>query len=228
MSIPLRNGQITRDVRLGRLTYFDPRSKQYQIINKVAQTNLKTTLWNCNTHLNQGREGACVGFGCVHELISTPVPAILDDNYAQMVYTEAKKIDPWEGEDYIGTSVLAGVEVIRRLGWIEGYYWAFSFSDFLVGLSNSGPAVIGVRWTQGMKDPNNKGFIKPTGRFLGEHCLIVKGIDIDKEFITLHNSWGPRWGMQGDCYISFNDMKILLEDKGEAVFFTGRKNILDV
>jgi hypothetical protein len=61
---------------------------------------------------DQGAEGACVGFGS-----SRAMTLLNRRRYdARWLYHEAQKIDEWSGEDYEGTSVRAGMDVLRDVG----------------------------------------------------------------------------------------------------------------
>jgi len=221
--IQLRGGQLTRHRSLDRVVYYDPRSRQYPVRSLVGGLQPRTHAWACNAHLDQGREGACVGFGITHELISEPaVVAGRTEATALQLYKAAKEIDPFPGDEYEGTTVLAGMEVVRRQGWIDGYYWAFGLDDLIVGISHHGPAVMGLAWFEGMRDPDAAGFIRVTGGVLGGHCLLCKGVDVEGKYFIMHNSWGPGWGLDGDAFISFSDMDKLLSENGEAAFFVGR------
>ena len=61
---------------------------------------------------NQGAEGACVGFG-ISRLASQLNRKLYDGFW---LYHEAQKIDEWPGEDYDGTSVRAGLDILRKRG----------------------------------------------------------------------------------------------------------------
>ena len=61
---------------------------------------------------NQGTEGACVGFG-ISRLASQLNRKLYDGFW---LYHEAQKIDEWPGEDYDGTSVRAGLDILRKRG----------------------------------------------------------------------------------------------------------------
>jgi C1A family cysteine protease len=74
-----------------------------------------------------------------------------------------------------------------------------------------------------MGNVDQYGYIWPTGRVTGGHCILAKGVDIENKRFTLHNSWGTGWGMGGDCFISFGGMEKLLRQKGEAAFALGRR-----
>jgi hypothetical protein len=164
-----------------------------------------------------------VGFGITHELIARPTPVQgLTNDYARNVYKEAQKIDEWDGEDYEGTSVLAGMKVVKNLGWIDEFRWSFGLQELILGVGYNGPAVMGLNWYSDMFAPDEKGFIHASGSLQGGHCILCRGVSIKYKRFTLHNSWGSDWGKNGDCFISFDDMDKLLKDQGEAAFFVGR------
>lgn len=232
--ILLRGGNVTNDVRLDRILEFDERSRDFGI-RKLSPPSKRTgqIMWECNTHLDQGREGACVGFGIGHELLSVPMPATgVDARYAkEQIYWEAQKIDAKEGGSYPGadpfyegTSVLAGVRIAKKLGWIEGYYWCFGIDELLEGIG-SGPVVVGTVWTKDMHTPDRSGFIAPTGDVSGGHCYLIVGVDFDRGFLVIHNSWGDGWGIGGNCFMHIEHMGLLLEAQGEAVVFVNRRVI---
>lgn len=214
-----------------RLVHFDPRSRQHrlQVADQVVVPNEGVYGWDIPKHLDQGSEGACVGAGLTHVLISEPFEALgLDMQYAkERIYWAAQDEDPWPGSSrpgdspfYEGTAVLAGLQVIRRMAWIDSYQWTFSLKELISGVANIGPAVMGLRWYEGMHRPDRSGFIRPTGALSGGHCIACKEVDCDQGHFTLHNSWGESWGEGGDCYITFGDMATLLSEQGEAAFLS--------
>jgi hypothetical protein len=187
--------------------------------------------WRCNQTLDQGPDGACVGFGVAHEMIARPaeVQGVTDRYAKEQIYWNAQRIDVWEGGSYPGaypfyegTSVLAGAKVARSLGWIDSYRWAFGINDLLLGVGYNGPAVIGINWYEGMFYPDAKNFIHPTGQVAGGHCVLVNAVNVRLQRLTIHNSWGGSWGKNGEVYISFTDMDRLLRESGEACFFLHR------
>jgi len=228
--VMLKDKTTVKDPRLGRLLQFDKRSKAFPIRPKLKVKKPRSYTWRCNSHLDQGPNGACVGFGVSHELIARPSEVRgLDHRSAKYLYWEAQKIDPWEGGSYPGaspfyegTSVLAGTKIAQKAGWFDEYRWAFDFNDVMLGVGYNGPAVLGIYWYEGMIDTDSKGYIKPVGRIMGGHCILCKAVSVRKERFTLHNSWGSGWGKGGDCYLSFDSMDKLMKEKGEAVFFLHR------
>lgn len=228
--INLRNSQYTMDIRLDRIKQFDERSRRYAIGDLIGVKPLRSYTWRCLTVLDQGAEGSCVGHGCAHELIARPSEVPVDHKYArEKIYWAAQKIDEWPGGAYPGarpvyegTSVLAGLKVLRSLGWCDAYRWSFSLEELALGVGYNGPAIIGIDWYDGMMEVDKKGFIHPTGSLSGGHCILCNAVNVKAKRFTLHNSWGPAWGIGGECYISFQDMDFLIHQQGESAFLTGR------
>lgn len=221
--IKLRDGSITKDPRLDRIVQFDKNSRKYPIRTLLADKKPRSYTWRINSWLDQGREGACVGYGCNHEINGKPVEHNID--IAMYIYREAQKIDPWPGEGYSGTSVLAGVKIMQKLGYIKEYRWAFGESDLRLSVGYAGTAIIGVNWYTGMFRPSSDGFLRPTGRVEGGHCIVVNGVSLKKQAYRVHNSWGKDWGDNGEAWIRFEDMDRLLREDGEAVIMVGRKKV---
>lgn len=212
-----------------RLVHFDPRSRNFrlQAAHDVHVPETGVYGWDIKKHLDQGKEGACVGAGCTAALIGEPFKALgLDMQYGkERVYWAAQDIDPWPGSSrpgdhpfYEGTAVLAGLKILKDLGWIDYFNWTFSLAEFISGVANVGPAIIGWPWYEGMFEPNSDGYIEPTGKMMGGHCAVIKEVDCDNKRGRLHNSWGDDWGDAGDCWISFDSIEILQERSGEAAF----------
>lgn len=217
---------------LGRTEQFDEASRSYSIGDLREAKKLRSYTWRCEEWFDQGSEGACVGYSLGHELAARPseVKGITDKFILEDIYWEAQKIDPWNGgaypkasPKYEGTSVLAGVKIIKDLGYIEEYRWAFTLDDVLYGLGHNGPAVLGIPWFEDMYYPDEDGFIKPTGRMVGGHAILARAVNIKKGYVTLRNSWGKSWGEDGDCYVSFEDLEKLLNNRGECCFLMHRK-----
>lgn len=229
MDIRLRDGSITHDPRLDRLEYQDERSRNYAAVDLLTSGQTLRKKWYYPARwLDQGKEGACVGFAFTHELLCTPVRVkdwhLLDGNYARTnVYWEAQKIDPWDGGAYPGaspfyegTSILAGAKILQKTGYLQEYRWAFGEEDLGLAISHLGPAVIGVNWYEGMFRPNKNFYIQPSGRLMGGHAIMVCGFNPEKNYYRLWNSWGKDWGRNGWCYITRDDMARLLNEGGDA------------
>ncbi|MBA3580534.1 MAG: hypothetical protein H0W42_11180 [Gemmatimonadaceae bacterium] len=97
---------------------------------------------------DQGREGACVGYA------ATRMMTLLNrQRYdAPWLYHEARKVDDWAGENYSGTSVRAGMDVLRDQGHraplrpvsaahgIAANRWATSVEDIAACLNPADPS----------------------------------------------------------------------------------------
>jgi len=213
----LKDGSITKDIRLDRIVHFDEKSREYPIRTLVATKKPRSYTWKVNSWLDQGSEGACVGFSWSHELAGRPKEVVGVTNLtARAVYQRAQQIDEWDGESYEGTSVLAGAKTIQEMAYMKEYRWAFGLDDLILAVGYQGPAVLGVNWYKSMYDIDSKGFIRVEGDLLGGHAIVCNGVSIKGQYFTLHNSWGIDWGINGECKISFDDMRRLLAEQGEA------------
>lgn len=224
---------------LNRIPQFDERSRGFAAVSPDDKRPFRKRLWKCDTYLDQGREGACVGFAWAHELASEPKPIHVTTDVALGIYRSAQKIDPWDGENYSGTSVLAGVKtVMERLNsvgkpLIKEYRWAFGIEDVLRVIGYSGPLVLGIEWQDSFYEPDANGQIWLSDKPVGGHAILAKGVDIvplggvdsptklseidqHKSKVRLHNSWGAEYGIGGDCFISVYDLNHLLSKGGEA------------
>lgn len=224
----LRDNSTASDPRLGRLPQFDERSRSFNVRSLFAAAQVpRSYTWACTTNLDQGADGACVGFSWAHELAARPYARPASNTLGHAIYHSAQKLDEWEGGSYPGaspiyegSSVLAGAKAAQSMGHISTYRWAFTVDDALTVISRHGPAVIGIWWWTGMFDTDSKGFIHPTGQREGGHAILVRGVNVKARTVLLHNSWGASWGGTkwgpGTALLSWEDFGFLLQDGGEC------------
>lgn len=224
--------------------HHDPESRNYPIRTVLPQVvTIRKRFWRRGPILDQGREGACVGFGWMAELMAAPmgvnvkVALAVLTAYAQRIYRAAQHVDEWSGTDYEGTSVLAGAKVVKSLGHIGGYRWVFSPRDLRDTLIEHGPVVIGIWWYTGMFYPDATGLIRPTGKKEGGHCVAVTGYHPRMrlgrqhgwfkryEVYEIQQSWGRKHGKRGRVFILAEDLHALLADQGEACVPIDRKPV---
>jgi hypothetical protein len=190
-------------------------------------TTRKVRMWRQGTVLDQGSEGACVGFGWTAELLAKPFAPLVQpskavgENKALEIYRAAKGIDEWEGEDYSGTSVLAGAKVVKNSGYIGGYRWCFGIEDVRDAVLNVGPVVIGIPWYEDMYHTLPSGLVKVGGKVVGGHCITLTGYHAAmiiegkiRPVFRWRNSWGTEYGVKGSGFIEYNDLAALLKGTG--------------
>lgn len=225
------------DRRLDWISRHDGKSLDFPVSTMLARRARPTFMWHGSPKekIDQGREGACVGFAWTNSLLALPLRRALPkpaNDFALNVYKSAQKIDQWEGENYSGTSVLAGAKVIKMGGYINEYRWAFSVDDILGALAFTGPVVLGIPWYDSMYRTSPDGLITVSGTKVGGHAILATGygahtfkINGQKttiEVVRLRNSWGPSYGIKGDGYIRFDDLANLLKGGGEACIPIGK------
>lgn len=234
---------------LDRLPSFDPRSRSFNVREVLDIPYARSYTWGCGVNLDQGPDGACVGFAWAQEAAAKPVPIGTDYSTAMALYKAAQKIDEWPGEGYSGTSVLAGAKVAQQYGWLVEYRWAFTAPDRLSAISRKGPAVLGVNWYDGLFYPDAEGNVLVTGQVAGGHAILARAVRLvwqpgtlsaqkrSKDWYTfldrkaskvlLHNSWGPGWGGTdkgpGTAWISVEDFDRLMGEQGECCIPVIRK-----
>ncbi|MDD5706625.1 MAG: hypothetical protein PHR35_11940 [Kiritimatiellae bacterium] len=102
-----------------RLVCFDDRSRAFPIRTAGVARLPRTMQWACNAWLDQGSEGACVGFGLAHELAAEPAVCKVSARFArERIYWEAQRRDGFAGGDYPGAKPkVPGTSVLAGLSW---------------------------------------------------------------------------------------------------------------
>lgn len=227
MEITLRDGTTVQDPRFGRIAVENPAAlAKYPIRGLLgdAEQKLRSKTWTIGQRLDQGREGACVGFAWTAELLARPYAIRgCGQHTAQPLYYACQRADPFAGGEYpgavphmAGTTVEAGAQILTAAGHYTQYRWARSERDIALAVAYKGPVVIGVNWFSGMYDADPGGFIHKSGQYLGGHCTLIFGVDIAGGYYKILNSWGRDWGLNGVCYLTRADMEALMEEQGEA------------
>lgn len=219
----------------------DPRSLDYPVRPLLAPSASRHyRLWETGPVLDQGAEGACVGHGWADEATALPVAINFsrqnfgtDDKghpwpkdpqgFAFALYRWAQRHDEFAGENYDGTSVLAGAKGMKALGMVTEYRWATSVDDVIDTIVQLGPVVLGMDWLNGMYDAPG-GELHATGAKVGGHCILAVGYDPERRWsdgstsaaVALQNSWGPSWGVHGIGWVSVADLSKVLAKTGEA------------
>lgn len=218
-------------------SHHDERSKNYSIEDKIGIVEPVKKYWPIGVVLDQGQEGSCVGHGWTGELVSSPRPFKTapehGHEFAVNLYSRAKVLDEWPGEDYSGTSVLAGAKAVVEKGFMGSYRWAFGVEDVRSAVISEGPVVIGIPWRQGMYEASN-GVVSVTGNVVGGHCLVLTGYNPRArlvgqpgyhEIFRWRNSWGLGYGLNGNAFIKIEDLAGLLYGGGEACVPQDRKAV---
>jgi len=208
--------------RLGRHVHFDEQSRSYRVpLVKGAQVQTRT--WERPLPpLDQGELGACTGNGAVGLLSTEPFRqkgVRYTEALARQVYSEATKLDSivgaWPPKD-TGSTVLAAMKAVQKLGYARNYHWCFDLQDVLKTLSILGPVELGVSWYEGFDQPSNRGIVKLRGSVRGGHAFELLGVDAEQKLVWGINSWGSNWSLAGRFAFSWEDLDRLLKEDGEA------------
>jgi hypothetical protein len=208
----------------------DPASRAFGVVDRLAgKAALRDVALPAGAVLDQGREGACVGFGVADAVNVLRLIAgagdQLDAGDALGLYREAQKLDDVPGEDYSGTSVLAGMKAGQADGFFGGYLWDFGTSAIAQTLLQlRSPVVVGVPWWQAMYETGPGGLVVGVGggKLAGGHCLCIIGLRMkgpqgqSGPYFVWRNSWGESYGDAGNGYVHHRDLAALLHSQGEA------------
>lgn len=187
--------------------------------------------------LDQGETATCVAYAWCGWAYGAPLmtkPAVLPTPYN--LYREIVAIDEWDDNDHeatapdhalqSGTSVRAGVKILRKRGHVASYLWTHDVEDIRAWhLAGLGGVVLGTLWTTGMDKPVD-GILRGSGRVLGGHAYKTAGWSdtLKVRYSTLRtvraarvlNSWGRSWAQSGRAWLPEDDLQLLLDEDGEC------------
>ena len=209
-------------VVLDRKVYYDPRSLNYRIAALASELSVPSEpvsrRWRTPIVLDQGQEGACVGFAWTGWAgsMSKPWKPTLRNLDAFALYHRAQSLDEWPGEGYEGSSTLGGARASDELGRVSSYHWATTIEEILLAVGHIGPVVVGINWYDGMYEPHDDE-LKVEGALAGGHDILINAVDVKKERLRFHNSWGHGWGVNGEAWMSFADVeRLVITEKGDC------------
>ena len=195
---------------------------------------------------DQGREGACVGFGSSmansigHNLVNT---AEGDHRYDPFwLWTQAKKIDGLVHTDpHDGTTVHAAMRVLKNLGHVrvgptgrdnplslhegaKAYRWANTVDDVRAAIGQGLPVSAGVSWYENFDQPH---FVQgeywigrdSLGLVRGGHCVCMYAASDKREAVGVKNSWGTQYPL---VWLPYSTLDRLIKEQGELALITDR------
>lgn len=211
--------------KLGRLLAPDPNDRRFMLSPPRREAaNIESRYWYHQGVLDQGDSSACVGYSTRQWLNAGPVRN-LGGPSAMEIYRLGQDSDEWPGAEpaYYGTSVRAGFKVLKSLGFVESYRWAYDLDTVVDHVLTVSPVVLGTVFYEDMFDVDKHGFMHVGGRSVGGHAYLLKGLSRTRKCPDgsigagrILNSWGTGWGQNGLAWISFKDLAALIADQGEA------------
>jgi len=202
----------------GRIYIPDSRDAKYPIRKQSTRRTFRYW-WANGWWGDQKNTPQCVAYALVHWLEDGPVtqrqavPCIKPAT----VYRRAQELDEWPGENYEGTSVRGGAKALQEWGYIKEYRWTSKLSVLISTILESGPVVVGTSWYDKMSYPDDSGLIHIAGELVGGHAYLINGVNCQTELFRFKQSWNRNWGRNGHGYISFDDMRKLIEDEDGEV-----------
>lgn len=203
---------------LGRNRNHDPRSRAYAI-QAAPLSELRSVRHRRRVRpYDQGELGACTGMSAAGALSTGPWLHKYHETTARRLYSDATRLDPWEGAwppDDTGSSGLAVAQACKNRGLIGRYEHAFSLEAALTALT-AGPVITGIGWRSGCDTPRPDGQVLWVGATRGGHEICLDEIDVEQRRVWLTNSWSASWGLSGRAWLSWDHYGQALDDNGDA------------
>jgi hypothetical protein len=151
-----------------------------------------------------------------------------------MFYELARRYDEWPGEKYVGSSARGAMKgwhkhgVCARTSWKDsadgngrkltperlrdalrrplGAYYRVNHKDLVA--MHSAISEVGVLYATstvhaGWSEVGADGLVHPSDEILGGHAFAI--VAYDEIGFWIQNSWGPKWGRQGFCQVTYDD-----------------------
>lgn len=92
---------------------------------------------------------------------------------------------------------------------IKEYQRLNSLNEIKVSLCvENNPVIVGLQAKKSLFPLNKKGYLYvPQGESRGGHAVLIIGYDDKKEVFIIRNSWGTRWGNEGNFEMKYTDFK---------------------
>lgn len=190
----------------------DPRNADFRMATVLPAEpgRLRSRRWECVARLDQGAEGACVGYAAAHWFACERMVQRVSRSVALFFYRGAQDHDQWPGRNYEGTSVTGLMRFLSGLGVIGEYRWIYDFDELVQTLALHGPVILGAQWREGCFEPDYYGVIRYTGAIRGGHAVTINEVDFESERIGIVQSWGRSHGINGCVWMSFDDARQML------------------
>jgi hypothetical protein len=156
--------------------------------------------------------GTCVDAACRGLLWAEPISQ--NPCKPLEIYKAARKLA--NTPDHIeGAQLNTAVDYLISKGVVKKDYWTKDAEEIGIFLNTVAPVVCSLPWYERMCETEKDGRIIIKGGAIGFHAVLAFRFDGLKERVWLRNSWG-NWGLNGNCYVTMNDMKKLMNQGGLA------------
>lgn len=206
----------------------DSRSREYAAYETTRPPTKSVDHHRAAPIWDQGVVGSCTANAALGCLMTEPLHR---DGWN---FTEASALDLYELEtrldntqvpgiyppDDTGSSGLYSAKAMRAKGLVTGWRTAFGLNSTLRAIVDQ-PVSLGIPWPSSFMDPGKSGRLQMPAapKYAGGHQVEVCGIDCTRKLVKVAQSWGPRWGDHGYCYLSWDDLGYLLRAGGDTTIF---------
>lgn len=210
--------------RLGR--HVDPRLRQLARPYQGVRKAIASVTWERNIPiLDQGDVGSCTGNAMTGALgtgplfAALPPGAVLDENEALKLYSQAEVIDgdgPYPPQDN-GSTGPSVAKAAEDDGLVSGFTHYTDLDSTLQALMD-GPVILGINWYSSFDTPAADGTVSiaADAYVRGGHEVLARSVDTAAQMIGLDNSWGTSYAVNGSFKMSYATLQRLLEENGDC------------
>lgn len=206
---------------LGRHVEHDERSRGFQALMSPRLATVQHR--HFGPVLDQLKLGSCTGNALAQALNCRPFHKPREhpftEAFAVNMYVRGTQLDDVPGQmpdEDTGSTALGVAKAAVEAGVITAYHHAFGFDQFLAALVLT-PVMMGTSWHRSMFRPDADGTLHLDGDVVGGHEYLATGIDLPRKRIRILNSWSSHWGIMGTAWLSFDNARALLADRGDAM-----------
>lgn len=211
------------DPRLGRNIVHDVRSRSFAYgasIDTTTWYTRKIRLYDPIPNPNQCHGECTCTTKCMmfNAVGNRKKGQVLNMDMAHKLYSKATSIDPfpgsWTAPDWedTGSSGLAAAKAAQTYKLGAEYNFLFNGANETVQAIMEGHTVaVGSYWYNDMFDPDDNGFVEPTGGVAGGHEYLARGYIEPKDAIVIR-CW---WGYYRDVLIKREHLNDLIMDDGD-------------
>lgn len=162
---------------------------------------------------DQGDKPICVDCALRGLLAAEPVK---QSPFKEMeIYNGARKLDK-TSSSIEGSKLDFAVDFLKEQGFIKEDFWTNKTDQVIDYLNKISPVVFSLPWYEKMNHPEKDGNLITKGPLIGFHAVLGFRYDGLKNKIYIRNSWGKNWGVEGNAYLTLDNLEKLMIKGGIA------------
>lgn len=212
--------------RLGRHQVHDALPMELEAIEDLLSPIRTVEHRETQPVFDQGRIGSCTAnaaLGCLAcEPFARPGQSFTEADALALYEIETRLDDTQIPGQYppddTGSTGPWSMRALEKQGHIRTFRHTRALHTALRMLQH-GPVSLGTPWFESMFTPgaDHTIHVDEQSGLAGGHQVCVVACDAEQRRIRIRNSWGPGWGDAGHCFLSWDDLGLLLRQGADVV-----------